>query len=209
MITATQITTDHQSYAERRAAERARVMPIRAERRVLVGDMLAFEFENDETLRYQVQEMIFVERITNPAEVAHEIELYGRMAPGSHELCATMFIELDQDADVRAELSRLSGIQNAVSLEIGPSTLAPGDGPSRVRGVELRGLDEDPDRPSDTVSVHVVRFTLTDEQRDAFRDPQVPVELVVEHPEYSEGTPISGATRLSLLADLALGSAAS
>src|SRR5205823_1659438 len=69
MISSTQITTDHQSYAERRAAERARVMPIRAERRVHLGDMLVFEFENDETLRYQVQEMIFVERITDPAEV--------------------------------------------------------------------------------------------------------------------------------------------
>jgi hypothetical protein len=78
-----------------------------------------------------------------------------------------------------------------------------------VAAVELRGPDEDPDRPSDTVSVHVVRFTLSDEQRDAFRDPQVPVELVVEHPEYSEGTPIAGPTRLSLLADLALETAAS
>ena len=69
----------------------------------------------------------------------------------------------------------------------------------------MRGLDEDPDRPSDTVSVHVVRFTLTDEQREAFRDPKVAVELVVDHPEYAENTPIAGATRLSLLADLTLG----
>jgi hypothetical protein len=174
-------------------------MPIRAERRVRLGDMLAFEFENEDTLGYQVQEMVYVERITDPAEVGHEIELYGRMAPNSHELCATMFIELDQEADVRTELSRLAGIQDAVSLEIGSS-----DGPpAQVRAVELRGLDEDPNRPSDTVSVHVVRFTLTDDERDAFRDPQVPVELVVDHPEYAEGTPISGATRLSLLADLA------
>jgi hypothetical protein len=205
VLTTTQITTDHRSYAERRADERARVMPIRAERRVRVGDMLLFEFENEETLRYQVQEMVFVERITDPSEVGHEIELYGRMAPGSHELCATMFIELDQGADIRAELARLEGIQHALSLEIGPSTIASDGQPSRAPGVELRGLDEDPERPSDTVSVHVVRFTLTDEQRDAFRDPKVPVELVVDHPEYAENTPITGATRLSLLADLTLG----
>jgi hypothetical protein len=115
-----------------------------------------------------------------------------------------MFIELDQDADVRAELSRLDGVQNAVSLEIGPSAVGISTEPTRVQAVELRGLDEDPDRPSDTVSVHVVRFTLTDDERDAFRDPEVPVELVVEHPEYAESTPISDATRLSLLADLAL-----
>ncbi len=208
MISATQITTDHHTYAERRSTERARVMPIRAERRIHVGDMLVFEFENEETLRYQVQEMVFVEGITDAADVAHEIELYGRMAPNSHELCATMFVELDQGADVRAELARLSGIQNAVSLHIGPSAIVPDGEPSLVPAVELRGLDEDADRPSDTVSVHVVRFTLNDDQRDAFRDPKVPVELVVEHPEYSEGTPITGPTRLSLLADLALEAAA-
>ncbi|HEX4015613.1 MAG TPA: DUF3501 family protein [Frankiaceae bacterium] len=205
MLTATEITTDHQSYGERRADERARVMPIRAERRIRIGDMLVFEFENLETLHYQVQEMVFVERITDPADVVHEIELYGRMAPNSHELCATMFVELDQDADVRAELARLVGIQGAVSLQIG----APGAGsdgqPWIVGATELRGPDEGSDRPSDTVSVHVVRFTLADDQRDAFRDPQVPVELVVDHPEYAESTPITGATRLSLLADLALG----
>jgi hypothetical protein len=198
-LTAAQITTDHQTYGEQRSAERARLMPIRAERRVHVGDMLAFEFENEETLRYQVQEMVYVERLTDPADVDHEIELYGRMLPTSHELCATMFIELAQSADVRAELGRLSGAQNAVQLEIA----APDGSTSVVRGVELRGLDEDVDRPSDTVSVHVVRFTLSDEQRDAFRDPGVPVELAVDHPEYSESTPIKGATRRSLLADLA------
>jgi hypothetical protein len=203
-LTTTQITTDHQSYEKRRAAERARVMPIRAERRIPVGDLLAFEFENEDTLRYQVQEMVFVERLTDPAEVAHEIELYGRMLPTSHELCATLFIELDQDADVRGELARLSGIQNAVALDISHPD---GSGSSRVAAVELRGPDEDLDRPSDTVSVHVVRFTLNGDQRDAFRDPNVATELVVDHPEYSESTPIIGATRLSLLADLTLSTA--
>jgi hypothetical protein len=203
-FTAAQIITDHQRYAIERDTERARVMPIRAERRLRVGDMLAFEFENEDTLRYQVQEMVFVERLTDPAEVAHEIELYGRMLPTSHELCATLFIELDQDADVRGELARLSGIQNAVALEIAHPD---GSGTSRIAAVELRGPDEDLDRPSDTVSVHVVRFTLNGDQRDAFRDPNVAVELVVDHPEYAESTPISGATRLSLLADLTLSTA--
>ncbi len=201
MLSATQITTDHERYALLRAVERARMMPIRAERRVRVGDLLAFEFENEETLRYQVQEMVYVERQSEPADVAHEIEAYGRFLPTSHELCATMLVELDQDVDVRSELARLAGIQNTVRLEIGSGV---GSGPSAAVGTEQRGPDEDLNRPSDTVSVHVVRFTLSDEQRDAFRDPDVGVELVVEHPEYSESTPIKGATRLSLLTDLAL-----
>ena len=202
-LTTTQITTDHERYGEQRAAERARVMPIRAERRIPVGDLIAFEFENEDTLRYQVQEMVYVERITDPAAVGHEVEVYGRFLPNSHELCATMLIELEQDSDIRAELGRLSGIQHAVKLEIAD----PDGGRSKVSAIELRGVEEDLDRPSDTVSLHVVRFTLSDDQRDAFRDPSVLVELVVDHPEYSESTPINGATRLSLLADLALISA--
>ena len=59
------------------------MMPVRADRRVRVGDMLTFEFENEETLRYQVQEMVFIERMTDPAEIDHEVELYGRMLPNA------------------------------------------------------------------------------------------------------------------------------
>jgi hypothetical protein len=116
-----------------------------------------------------------------------------------------MFIELEQGARVREELARLSGVQNAVLLEF-PALEASA---SRAPATELRGVDENPDQPSDTVSVHVLRFALSAEQRDAFRDPDAPVELAVDHPEYAESTPITGPTRLSLLADLALTSPAS
>ncbi|MCK9904387.1 DUF3501 family protein [Frankia sp. Cpl3] len=194
-FTIADITTDHQSYSARRSQARARMIPIRAERRVRVGDILLFEFENAETLRYQVQEMVYTERLSAPGEVAHEVDAYSRLLPSSHALTATMFIELDQLDAVRDELVRLSGVQSRISLEIGGVT---------VPAVEIPGVDEDPDAPSETVSVHMFRFPLTDETRDAFRDPEVPVELVVDHPAYSDGTPVTGATRRSLIADLAL-----
>ena len=194
MLSATQITTDHESYAQRRPTERARVMPIRAERRVRVGDMLAFEFENEETLRYQVQEMLYTEAIRDESEVEHEIETYARLLPTSHELCATLVIELDDLATVRAELRRLRGIQNRVAIEVGGE---------RVAGVELPGLEETDDE-RETVSVHMLRFRFTDAQRDAFRDSTVPAELVVDHPAYSDAEPLTGVTRMRLLADLAL-----
>lgn len=193
-LSVTEIVTDHQAYAAHRPAARRRMIPLRAERRVRVGDMIVFEFENADTLRYQVQEMVYTERLSDPAEVAHEVDAYSRMLPTSHELCATMFIELPELATVRSELRRLAGVQHGVRLDVGGVA---------VPGVELPGLDEDPDRPSETVAVHVVRFRLDDARRDAFRDPSVPVELVVEHPEYHEATPLGGATRASLIADLA------
>jgi Protein of unknown function (DUF3501) len=194
-LTVADIITDHEKYAARRAQTRSRMIPLRAERRVRVGDIIAFEFENAETLRYQVQEMVYTERLTEPAEIAHEIEVYSRLLPSSHVLTATMFIELDVLATVRAELSRLSGLQQSIALDVDGVT---------VPAEEIRGPDEDPDSPSETVSVHMVRFGLTEATRDAFRDPQVPVEVVVDHPAYSDSTPIIGRTRRSLIADLSL-----
>jgi hypothetical protein len=199
-LSASDVVTDHDAYAEGRAELRRRMIPLRAGRRVRVGDVLQFEFENVDTLRYQVQEMVYTERITDPDEIQAEVDLYGRMLPNSHELCATMFIELSDTATVRAELARLAGIQNAVSIEVGDSSNR-----MVVPSYELPGLDEDPDTPDrETVSVHVLRFRFDDAARDAFRDPDVPAQLVVEHAEYSDDTPIAGDTRLSLLADLAL-----
>ncbi|CAO5173976.1 DUF3501 domain-containing protein [Frankia sp. AiPs1] len=194
-LTVADITTDHQAYAQRRPELRQRMIPVRAERRVRVGDLVVAEFENEQTLRYQVQEMVYTERLTAPADVAHEIEAYSRLLPGSHVLAATIFIELDVLASVRDELRRLAGLQHSVFLEIGGT---------RVAGEDIPGLDEDPDVPSETVSVHMVRFVLGEAARDAFRDPQVPAELVIDHPAYNDGTPLTGATRRALIADLAL-----
>jgi hypothetical protein len=198
-LTVADIVTDHRAYAAARARARSEMLPVRAVRRVKLGDMLLVEFENEQTLRYQVQEMVFTERLTDTAAVAHEIEVYGRLLPNSHTLTATLFIELDVLDTVREELARLDGVQDAFGLEIA------GD---MIRAEEIRGIDEDPDAPSETVSVHMLRFRMDDARRDAFRDPAVPVELVVDHPAYSESTPIVGETRLSLIADLALPSRA-
>jgi Protein of unknown function (DUF3501) len=194
-LTVSDVIVDHESYAAARPAARTRMIPLRAERRLRVGDMLLFEFENVDTLRYQVQEMVYTERLTNPAEIAHEIEVYSRLLPTSHSLAATMFIELDVPDTVRAELDRLEGIQRHVLLDVGGEA---------VPAAEIPGPDEDPGVPSETVSVHMLRFPFTDAQRDAFRDPAVPVELIVAHPAYDDATPITGGTRRRLIADLAL-----
>ena len=192
------LVLDPQAYAAQRAAARDRMIPLRRGRRLRLGDVVAVEFENAETLTYQVQEMLFTEGITDEAEVAHEIEAYSRLLPSSHELTATLFVELTDVATVREELARLGGLQHSLRIEVGGNV---------VPGVELPDPDQDPDpeaRDQRTYSVHFLRFPFDDEARDAFRDPEVPAVLVVEHPEYVDEVPVAGATRLSLLADLAL-----
>jgi hypothetical protein len=188
------LITDRQANTERRPELRREVMALRATRRVKLGDQLVLEFENADTLQYQVQEMVYAEGLTEAADVAHEVESYSRLLPSSHELCATLFIELDEVATVREELSRLTGVQHHLWIEVGGH---------RAPAQELPGPDED--GPSEaTYSVHFLRFHFDDAARDAFRDPEAPAELVVEHAEYAESVPLAGATRLSLLADLSL-----
>ena len=193
-LEAAAVVTDRAAYAEQAPALRARVRELRRLRRVHVGDMIALEFENAETLQYQVQEMVYAEGLSDPAEVAHEVEAYERLLPDSHSLVATFFVELADPRTVRAELARIAGAHRRMTLEVGDHV---------VTGEEIPGLDED--RPSDaTVSVHFLRFRFDDAARDAFRDPTVPASVGIDHPAYAETVPIPDATRRSLLADLAL-----
>ncbi|MDX6287942.1 MAG: hypothetical protein QOG53_3427 [Frankiales bacterium] len=193
-FSADELVLDRGMYAERRPAERDRMIPLRRDRRLRLGDQLVCEFENAETLRYQVQEMVYAEGISDPGEAAAEVEAYARMLPTSHELCCTLFIELEDPRTVKDELARLSGVHHSLRIDVGGES---------VPGRELPGVDEELE-PETTASVHFLRFAFTDEQRDAFRDPSVPAVLAVDHPEYADEVPISGPTRISLLADLAL-----
>jgi hypothetical protein len=189
-----ELVLDRQVYAQRRSADRDRMIPLRRERRLRLGDQLVCEFENADTLRYQVQEMVYAEGISDRGEAAAEVDAYARMLPTSHELSCTLFIELEDVSTARAELERLSGIQSALRIDMGDE---------RVTTHELPGLDVDA-TPGRTASVHFLRFTFSDAQRDMFRDPRVPARLVVDHPAYSDDIAIDGVVRRSLLADLAL-----
>jgi len=189
-----ELVLDRQAYAERRPADRDRMIPLRRERRLRLGDQLACEFENTDTLRYQVQEMVYAEGISDPGEAAAELDAYSRMLPNSHELSCTLFIELEDLTTVKSELEQLSGIESALRIEVGDE---------QVPGQEVPALHDDVPGGR-TASVHFLRFRFTDEQRDMFRDPSVPARFAVEHPAYSADVTIDGAVRRSLLADLAL-----
>ncbi|MDP9101604.1 MAG: DUF3501 family protein [Actinomycetota bacterium] len=193
------LVLDGRAYASQRPARRAAMIALRRDRRVPLGDQLSLEFENAQTLQYQVQEMLYVEftgqAAPSEAEVSEELAAYSRLLPGSHELCATLLIELEDPATVRDDLARLAGVHHALSIDVGPHT---------VRGVELPGRDEPTDRELPTVSVHTVRFRFDDAARDAFRDPSVPARVVVDHPQYAADAQLTGVTRMSLLADLTL-----
>ncbi len=92
---------DYVTYEEQRERIRAEVLAEKAVRRVHVGGVLTFLFENTETVRYQIQEMVRVERLVKEADIAHEIATYNDLIGGPGELGCTLLIEIE-DAEVRA-----------------------------------------------------------------------------------------------------------
>ncbi len=88
---------DLETYDARRAELRTRIMEVKRPRRVHVGGVLTFLFENHETVHYQVQEMIRAERLYRPAELEHELETYNELLGGPGELGCALLVELEPD----------------------------------------------------------------------------------------------------------------
>jgi hypothetical protein len=165
---------------------RKEVIAAKRDRRVPVGPFVTFVFENRTTVKFQVQEILRIERITDPAQVAEEVEDFNGMLPGPGELSATLLIELTgSDAEVKAQLAKLYGLRDHVWLEMGGA---------RVRG-ELEPDREEPGRVS---AVQYARFKVPDAQA-LLRGPAF---LVIDHPAYGHRAALSEATRRSLAQDL-------
>ena len=96
---------DYETYKERRAAERQRLLAVKEPRRVHCGEFLTFLFENTETMRYQVQEMLLAERIVKEAAIQHEIDTYNGILGGPGELGCSLLIEIVAP-ELRAEKLR-------------------------------------------------------------------------------------------------------
>ena len=175
-------------YEPVRAEARRQVIELKRHRRVLLGPLVSLVFENRDTVRAVVEELLRAERIQDPGRIAEELAVFNELIPGDRELSATMFLEVTDPAELAQRLGELRGIEAAVHLEI--------DG-DRVDQVHEEGRSRD-DRTS---SVHYLRFRLTEEQRAAFLR-GVEVAAIADHPNLSARTVLSEDQRMALAADL-------
>jgi hypothetical protein len=181
-------------YAALRRDYRRRVIEYKRARRLAVGERVSLLFEDRETLRFQVQEMLFVERIRDPEKVQRELDVYNELVPGEDELSATLFIEVSESARIREELDELLGIDEHVLLVLGEDP-----GAERIRArFDPRQLQAD--RIS---AVHFVRFALGPEAARRFGDPAVRARVCIDHPAYAREAEIPPDVRASLVATLA------
>lgn len=192
LLTADELT-DLERYARLRPEYRRAVIAHKKSRRMAVGDRVTLVFEDRETLRFQVQEMLFVERIGDAEHIQRELDIYNELMPGDDELSATLFIEITDLPEIRPELDRLIGLDEHVSLRIGlgeDTALVPAR-------FDAKQLEED--RIS---AVQYIRFQLDPERAALFADRGTPVAVRIDHPAYTCEAPVPAEVRESLAAGL-------
>jgi hypothetical protein len=180
-------------YAKARPDFRAKVIAHKKDRTLQLGENLTLIFEDELTIRYQVQEMLRVERIFEQEGILDELGAYNPLVPDGSNWKATMLIEYPDENERRTRLAQLIGIEDKVWVQVA--------GSDRVFAI----ADEDLERENEqkTSSVHFLRFELTASMVSALRSGGT-LAMGVDHPNYSATVArISDAMRASLMADLA------
>lgn len=184
--------SDLRAYEREREGFRATVIEKRRLRRVSLGTLMSLSFENRDTMRYQIQEMIRVEKTMTDEGVTEELNAYNPMIPEPGQLCATLFVELTSEDQVREWLPKLAGLERSISLRLSDGSRVPG----RIDDQHAAGLT----REDVTAAVHYLTFDLTDAQVESFRAGDVLVECSL--PTYLEVAALTQDTRTELLLDL-------
>jgi Protein of unknown function (DUF3501) len=180
-----------EAYAKQRNAFRARVMEHKKRRTVHLGAHLTLLFEDELTIRYQVQEMLRIERIFEEEGIQHELDAYNPLVPDGGNWKATMLLEYPDEAQRRRMLGALKGIERRVWVQAA--------GAGRIAAI----ADEDLERENaeKTSSVHFLRFELDAATRERLRQGAA-VTVGVDHPQYSAALELSAEQRAALASDL-------
>jgi hypothetical protein len=180
-----------EAYAKARSEFRAKAMAHKRLRTVHIGDHVTLLFEDEMTIRYQIQEILRVEKQFEEQGILDELEAYNPLIPDGRNFKATMMIEYADEAERRVALTKLKGIEDKTWVQV--------EGSKKVDAI----ADEDLERENETKTsaVHFVRFELSQEMAAALKY-GVTLSMGVDHPNYAVSTDIASETRAALVADL-------
>ena len=180
-----------EAYAKIRKSSRAGAIAHRRLRSVRLGEHMTLQFEDEQTVRRQIQEMLHIEKIFDEDGIQAEIEAYAPLVPDGANWKATMLIEFPDPNERKRELARLIGVEDRMFVEV--------EGHPRVYAI----ADEDLDRENDekTSAVHFVRFEFTPSMVSAIKA-GAGVKLGCDHTNYPAHTTIAPETLASLAGDL-------
>jgi hypothetical protein len=180
-----------EAYAKVRKSSKPEAIAHRRLRSVQLGEHMTLQFEDEHTIRRQIQEMLHIEKIFDEDGIQGEIDAYAPLVPDGSNWKATMLIEYPDAHERKRELARLIGVEDRLFVEV--------EGHARVYAI----ADEDLDRENaeKTSSVHFVRFEFKPAQREAIRAGAA-VKLGCDHTHYPAHVQIGAETLASLAGDL-------
>ncbi len=160
-------------YSKKRPEFRQQVIDHKRHRTVHLGNHVTLLFEDELTLRYQVQEMLRIEKIFEEDGIQSELDAYNPLCPDGSNFKATMLIEYENVTERKAALAKLIGIEDRLFIQV--------EGQPRVYAI----ADEDLDRENDekTSAVHFVRFELTPEMKSVLKG-GAQMMVGCDHPNY-------------------------
>ena len=184
-------TLEH--YARIRNQFRQEVIAHKRIRQVALGEHITLFFEDEKTIRYQIQEMLRIEKTFEETGIQDELDAYNPLIPDGRNFKCTMMIEYPNPEVRKTELAKLKGVEDRVWVQV--------EGREKVFAI----ADEDLERENEekTSSVHFMRFELDEDMAGALKY-GVGLAMGVDHPNYNVVVdPIAAETRASLVRDLA------
>ena len=181
-----------EAYAKARKEFRASAIVHKRLRSVHIGDHVTLLFEDEMTIRYQIQEILRVEKTFEEAGIQDELDAYTPLIPDGRNFKATMLIEYVDETERRVALTRLKGIEDKTWIQV--------EGSKKIYAI----ADEDLPRENETKTsaVHFLRFELSEEMAAALKY-GVSLAVGVDHPNYTIAMEVNNQTRVALLQDLA------
>jgi hypothetical protein len=167
---------------------RRRIIEIKKDRRISVGDRVTLVFENRHTLIFQIEEMLRAENLTSEEQIRAEVDTYLALMPTDDSLSATLFLEVPPGADARVELDRLVGLDEHVILHIGTHSIRAAFEPGRSTEERIS-------------AVQYTRYPLAPDARTALLTAGTELAIEIDHPAYRHRAVLSEAMRQSLAGD--------
>ena len=180
-----------EAYSKIRKSSQPAAIAHRRLRSVHLGEHITLQFEDERTIRRQIQEMLHIEKIFEEEGIESEIAAYAPLVPDGSNWKATMLIEYPDEHERKRELARLIGVEDRLFVEV--------EGHARVYAI----ADEDLDRENaeKTSAVHFVRFEFSDAQRQAVRAGAA-VKIGCDHTHYPTHVNVAADTLACLAGDL-------
>jgi hypothetical protein len=178
-------------WSGQRVAHRKALSERKQNRRVAIGPHATLYFENWDTMWYQIQEMLWIEK-GGAEQLPDELSAYNPMIPNGRELTATLMFEIADENKRRRILAELGGVEAHISLRLGNTSV------QATFETEVERTTDD----GKTSSIHFLHFPLSARDAAALRDSNVDAMIRIDHPHYGHAALIGAAVRAELVGDL-------